>query len=280
MKRKTIQNTVGISALVLLILLAGFIFLKGEQSVAETEQNKSSGSISFDEELVFDGSGKLNLMEGVTAEDSGGNDATDKVKAIITGDGTLNRKTVRYTLTDDTGSTVTKTRNLVMKNYDGPSLYVKEKFVINSQKMKNLINVLADEGYLRAEDGYGRDITSSVRAIREKKADGQYEMTFTVINSYQDSAEVTANVFIEGEISDPEIRLSENKITVRKDEQFDARRYIVYSSDGNSESVSGKIQIDSSVNTSVPGDYRVIYRLYSADKTAIATKVLKVKVEI
>lgn len=281
MKRKIIQNTVGISALVLLALLAGFIFLKGEQPETETKQNESSGSISFEEEeLIFDGSGSLDLMKGVRAEDSDGSDATEKVEAIITGDGTLHRKTVRYTFVDLTGRTVTEKRTLVMKNYEGPSLHVKSSLTLEAKDLKDLINVLKNEGFLKAEDGYGRDITSSVRVSREKKADRQYEMKFSVVNSYEDSEEMTVVAYIDGDVPDPEIRLSETEVTIGQTEYFDAKKYIVYSSDGFSENVTDKIQIDSSVDTSASGDYRVIYRLYSADKTAVTTKVLKVKVEL
>lgn len=281
MKRKIIQNAVGISALVLLALLAGFIFLKGKQPENETKPHQASGSIAFEEEeLIFDGSGSLDLMKGVKAADSDGKDATEKVDAIITGDGTLNRKTVRYTFIDLTGRTVTEKRTLVMKNYKGPSLYVKNNLTLEAKDLKDLINVLESKGFISAEDGYGRDILSSVRVLREKKADRQYEMRFSLVNAYQDSEEITVNAYIEGDVPDPEIRLSETDVTVRRTEYFDAKKYIVYSSDGFSENVSDKIQIDSSVDTAAAGDYRVTYRLYSADKTAVTTKVLKVKVEV
>ena len=281
MKRKIIQNTVGVSALVLLVLLIGFVFLKDGKPESEPKTVKTSGSIVFeDEELVFDGSGNPDLMKGVRAIDSDGKDVTEKVEAVITGDGTLYRKTVRYTFLDGTGRTVTEKRTLVMKNYDGPSLSVKNNLTLEAQDLKDLINILESKGFIRAEDGYGRDITSSVRALREKKAGGYYDIKFSVVNSYQDSEEITVSAYIKGDVSDPEISLSETDVTIRRAEYFDANEYIVYSSDGFTENVSDKIQIDSSVDTATAGDYRVVYRLYSADKTAVTTKVLKVKVEV
>lgn len=281
MKRKIIQNTAGIIAVVLLVLLIGFVFLKGEEAEPEKTTTSSSGSIIFEnEELVFDGTGSLDLMKGVKAEDSDGKDVTDKVEAIITGDGTLYRKTVRYSFVDLTGRTVTEKRTLVMKNYEGPSLNVKNNLTLEAQELNDMINTLKERGFISADDGYGRDVTSSVKVLREKKADRQYEMKFSVVNAYQDSDEITVNAYIEGDVHDPEIRLSETSVTIRNTEYFDAKRYIVYSSDGFNENVSEKIQIDSSVDPQVSGDYRVVYRLYSADKTAVTTKVLKVKVEL
>ena len=281
MKRTKIQNAVGVSAILLLALLIGFVFLQGEKTEKKPEADKTSGKIIFEsDELVFDGSGALDLMKGVTALDSDGKNATEKVDAIITGDGTLGRKIVRYTFVDLTGRLITEKRTLVMKNYNGPSLSVKDNLSLEAQDLKDLINVLAGRGLITAEDGYGRDITASVKVLREKKSEKLYVMKFSIINSYQDSREVTVNACIEGTVSDPEIRLSDDKITIRKTDYFDARKYIVYSSDGFAENVTEKIEIDSSVNTSQPGDYRVVYRLYSADKTAVTTKVLKVKVEI
>ncbi len=280
MKRK-LQNTIGVIAVVLLVALTGVVFLKGEEPEPEINTTSTSGSIIFEkEELVFDGSETLDLMQGVKAKDSNGSDATEKLEAFITGDSLLDRKTVRYTFVDSTGRTVTDKRTLVMKNYDGPSLYVKESLTLDAQDLKDLITVLENKGWLAADDGYGKNITSSVKCLREKKAENQYEMKLSVVNDYQDSDEITVNVRIEGDVPDPEITLSATEVTVGKTEYFDAKKYIVYSSDGYSENVTDKIEIDSSVNTSQSGDYRVTYRLYSADKTAVTTKVLKVKVEL
>lgn len=281
MKRKRIQNVVGIAAVVLLLILVVIVFLESRKPETEKETKKVTATIEFDsEELVFDGSGKLNLLEGVVATDSDGKTATDRVEAFITSDGTTSRKTIRYTLSDTSGRIISKKRTLVMKNYEGPSLFVKDMLTLSSDDLKNLINILKDSGYLKAEDGYGRDITSSVRCIREKKDNGLYTMEFSVVNVYEDFKKVSVTASIEGNVTDPEIMLSETEIQLKKNSYFDALKYVAFSTDGASDYVSDKIEIDSSVDTSKPGDYRVVYRLYSADKTAVTTKVLKVTVEI
>lgn len=281
MKSKKIQNTVGIAAIVLLAALVGVVFFGNKEPEKEEQTNKSAGSITFEEnELVYDGTGMLELMDGVVAKDSNGNDVAHKVEAIITGDGTLNRKLIRYSFTDTDRKTVTAKRTLVMKNYEGPSLSVESGFFVNAEELKDLINVLKDKELLNADDGYGRDITSSVKCLREKKENGQYSIKFSIVNAYEDSEEVSVVAYIDGDVPDPEIRLSTKEVTLRRTEYFDAKKYIVYSSDGYSENVTEKIQIDSSVDVTQAGDYRVVYRLYSADKTAVTTTVLRVRVDL
>ncbi len=280
MKRKALQNAIGISAVAVLVILFAVVFFAEKKDTSpKTQPQEASGTITFDkDEIVYDGTGSLDLMEGVVAKDSSGNNVNDKVDVMLTGDSTLNRKTVRYTFLDKSGASVSAKRTLVMKNYNGPSLNVEADLVLKADDLGDLINVLKNKGSLSAEDGYGRDITSQVKCVREKKANGEYTMEFTVVNGYEDSKSATATAFIEGDVPDPEIKLSEKEVTLRKTEFFDPLRYVVFASDTVSHNATGEIQVTSSVQPSVPGKYKVVYRLYSADKTAITTEVLKVSI--
>lgn len=280
MRKRTLQNVVGFSAIILLAALFAVVFFMEKNDTEEVVVTQEKlGTITFESsELVYDGMGKLDLMSGVSAKNADGEDVTDKIEAVITGDGTLNRKIVRYTLLDEKGNTVTEKRTLVMKNYKGPTLRIDDELVLKASDMKDLINVLKKSGKLSSEDGYGRDISSAVKCLREKKPNGEYEMEFSVVNSYDDSQTVTVMAKINGEVADPEIKLSEKEVKVRKGETFSPLSYVAMASDTVSDDAVRKIQVSSSVNTAEPGKYKVVYTLYSADKTAKTTATLKVSV--
>ena len=278
MRKRTIQNIVGVLAIVILAAFFAVVFITEKNNTEEfVDTREKLGSIIFEsEELVFDGTGKLDLMSGVSAKNADGEDITDKIEAVITGDGTLNRKIVRYTFCDEKGNAVTEKRTLVMKNYKGPTLETDDNLVLKSSDLKDLINVLKKNGKLSSEDGYGRDISSSVKCMREKLPNGEYEMEFSVVNAYNDSQTATVTARISGEVADPEIRLAEKEVEIKKGETFSPLSYVVRASDTVSDDALRKIQISSSVNTDEAGKYKVVYTLYSADKTARTTETLKV----
>lgn len=74
----------------------------------------------------------------------------------------------------------------------------------------------------------------------EQIADDQYELKFNVINAYQDLSEMSAKAFLQGDVRDPEIRLHDTSVTIKRTDYFDPAEYIVYSFDGHSENVADK----------------------------------------
>ena len=97
--RRKLTALIGVCALVLL----GILMLRAIRMdrVGYREQAALSGemiataaqSLAFQrEELVYDGRGELDLMEGVTATDVDGSDITEQVNAVITGRSDVSRK--------------------------------------------------------------------------------------------------------------------------------------------------------------------------------------------
>lgn len=280
-RRRTLQNIIGLASLFLLIALFCMVSPKIGR-MTENEKKKTSSNIDaelyFDsEELRYDGVGILDLMEGVHARSADGKDLTDKVNATITSDGTLGRKTVRYMLIDD-DCQISKKRTLVMENYRGPTLEVMSQLRLRADDLDDLINVLHESGLLSASDGYGADITGQVTCLREHQAGSEYKMTFRVINSYLDETEQTVKAHIYGEVKDPVIKLSQTELMLPLNSEFQPLSIVAFADDGSGNTAYDRIRIETSLNTAVPGSYRVAYELYSTDKTAKTTEVLKVKV--
>lgn len=280
------QKFFNILGVVLVVICIGAFFLTKYHSeifnnkyTSQTEKSEAAGSFELEsDEIVYNGQGELDLMQGVKAYNGEGKDITDKVSAVVTAEGTMGRKIVRYSFEDSSGKTVTKKRTLVLKNYRGPSLDVSNSIKINAKDLKDIINILHKSGELKADDGYSKDITSSVTCIREKLYTNTYKMTFNVTNAYGDSVSKSVDVFITGDVKDPEIKLAQDSIKLRKGTEFKPESLISYAFDGNGESIKS-VEIDAKLDTSTAGTYSVIYTIYNSNRTASATKKLTVIVE-
>lgn len=275
-KIKIFVNIIGLIATVATVAFLIFVFRYSYSldHKTDTVTEYNPGSITFDsDEIVFDGKNHLDLLSGVHIDDGNGNDITDTANVVITADGTLNRKIVRYTCFDAQGHTLTATRTLVMEDYDGPSLNVTQPLTIDASVLDNLIPYLQANNHLTALDGFGVNITPLVTCQRELISEGLYKMTFRVVNNYHDEKTISVIVRINGKVDDPTIVLFSDTVSVPMDRSFDPMNFIVSQS-----SCVGKIDVDSSVNVSKPGNYRVIYTAYTKDMTAKSTKIMQVTV--
>lgn len=274
-----LRNLVGIAGCVALIaLLLVAYFRENHSNEYILHHGGSTGTILFDGDLVYDGAGSLNLMDGVVTNDGKGNSANDRVAVIITADGTLAQKTVRYTFTDEVGNTITEKRNLILNDYRGPELQVSSKLSLTADDLPDLITVLQSKGLLKAENGYGKEITDAVTCVRIHKSDSLYEMTFSLTNEFSDTITVTRVAEITGKVADPEIRLKKTQVAVNKGSYFDPYEWIKSANNGASDVSADAVEVHASVNVDVPGTYTVTYRLFNSDRTAKTEQTLNVTV--
>lgn len=271
---------IGIAAILCIAALLFFAGRKDRQKAGETAATKAlEVTISFEtEELVYDGSRVLDLMEGVSAADQEGNDKTGEVEAALLSGDSLTQKRIRYRLFDENGREVTRERRLVLKGYTGPTVTVTDNLELEASELTDLIGVLGEEKKLSAQDGFARDITDQVTCKRKKTGDGVYEMEFQVRNEFQDVDQVTVTAHIEGEVSDPVIELYEDEVLLTVGSEWDPYSYVEQADDGMGDALD-QVQVDSSVNTAVPGTYHVVYQLDSHDHTAETSAVLRVIVQ-
>lgn len=282
-KNKKLFNILGIVAVILCIF--AFFITKYHSEIFsgkyefKDDKSKEIGFFELEsDEIVYSGQEKLDLMQGVKAYDGKGRDITDNVSAVITAEGTLNRKVVRYSFDDTSGKSVTKKRTLILKDYQGPSLEVGSSIKINAKDLKNIIGVLKKSGELKAYNGYKKDITQSVACLREKLYSNIYRMTFSVTNEFGDSVSKSVDVFITGEVKDPKIELLQDTVKIKKGTRFNPNDLILSSFDGDKESQKN-LEIDVNVDNQRAGTYSVIYTMYNPNRTAMTTKKLTVIVE-
>lgn len=282
MRQRWIYKAAGLTAVFLFTgILAAAVFQdsKNRISVKEKEETDALAVLEFEsEELVYSGSGKLDLMDGVRAENSQGEDLTSQVSAVLTGEGTENKKTVRYTVFDSQGKEVSRTRTLLLKDYQGPQIQAEDSLDLTAEDLENLIETLEKRGEIKGEDGFGMDITDRITWKREKLSTSRYLLTFTLSNDYLDTVQKEAEAYIEGEPQDIQLTLAEDSVTIPLGAEFSPWDYVLVAQDPSFGSIADRIQISSSVDVSVPGNYYVVYTAESVDQTQTAEAVLRVTV--
>ncbi len=280
MRQRWIYKAAGITAVFLFAgILAAAVFQDSKNRISVKEESDALAVLEFEsEELVYSGSGKLDLMDGVRAESSLGEDLTSQVSAVLTGEGTGNKKTVRYTVFDSQGKEVSRTRTLLLKDYQGPQIQAEDSLELTAEDLENLIETLEKRGEIKGEDGFGVDITDRITWKREKLSTGRYLLTFTLSNDYLDTVQKEAEAYIEGEPQDIQLTLAEDSVTIPLGAEFSPWDYVLAAQDPSFGSIADRIQISSSVDVSVPGNYYVVYTAESVDQTQTAEAVLRVTV--
>lgn len=262
-------------ALFLLWLYAGW----QEENTGTVYSVASAAEIQLDSEVLeYDGSGTLNLMEGVQAVGPEGEDLTERVQAILTGDGTLLEKQIRYSVFTEEGRETTVTRTLKMVGYTGPKLSVEDGLVLEAEDLPDLIQILTEQGDLTADNGFGQNAADEVSYTREKLGEGQYEVEFKLQNEYLDETSQTVEMWITGEVQDIELTLSQSSIQIAAGTEFYPQEWIETAHDPVHGDMTSQVQIENRVNLSQAGQYSVIYTLYSYDHTQKAEAVLRVEV--
>lgn len=273
-----IMSGIGIlccAALFLLWLYAGW----QEENTGTVYSVASAAEIQLDSEVLeYDGSGTLNLMEGVQAVGPEGEDLTERVQAILTGDGTLLEKQIRYSVFTEEGRETTVTRTLKMVGYTGPKLSVEDGLVLEAEDLPDLIQILIEQGDLTADNGFGQNAADEVSYTREKRGEGYYEVEFKLQNEYLDETSQTVEMWITGEVQDIELTLSQSSIQIAAGTEFYPQEWIETAHDPVHGDMTSQVQIENRVNLSQAGQYSVIYTLYSYDHTQKTEAVLRVEV--
>lgn len=280
--RQNLFRGIGILSVFLLLILFGAAVFQDEKNQSDSvEKEKKVSGISLEfqtEELVYDGSGDLDLLEGVTAADKDGNDLTSEVNAVITGDGNRNRKQVRYTVFSPSGEEATAQRTLILEDYEGPQIDVSANLELDAQELSDLIQNLQERGEIKGENGFGVDITDQITWKREKISKGVYLLTFSLDNAYLDHTEQKVQAQISGEVKDLTLTLIQNRIEIPVGAEFSPWDYLEEAHDPDFGSVADRVQISNMVNVGVPGTYSVVYSVISVDGTQSAEAVLSVTV--
>lgn len=281
----------GIAAIAVLNLVALFLFqytlpdfslptipdpflLSGDASSGETD---SQYFFEFeDDTLTYDGSGTLDLLEGVTLMSPDGALPPDTIYARIRTESASSQKLIEYTADTD-GGQISATRKLQLSNYAGPAIHLPAELPTLSDPEDALETLRADEAFY-AKDGFDNDITSSISVTYTVDNDDPFlvHYTFSITNSLNDTATADADISLEAK---PMITLSEDTVTLSIGESFSPLRYVASAVDANGKSMTNYIGVENPVNTRTPGTYTVTYTIYAPDGSASAPAELTVIVK-
>lgn len=269
---------IGAAAAVLLAAVLVISLWIGRRQQTETPGEEQGGTVRLEfenEALRYDGTGALNLMEGVRAVDADGSDVTDQVTAVVSAGDNMTKKRIRYSVFSDDGEETVGYRQLILEKYMGPTIETADTLSLEAEELSDPAVHLSESGQMTVQDGFGKDAADQVTWIREKTAPGTYDITFTYVNQFGDTAEQTAPVTVNGETEDLTLTLLTNEAVIPLGTEFDPEDYLEISDPTGSAS---SVQVTGEVDTEREGRYSVYYTVISSDRTQRAGALLKVEV--
>lgn len=281
MKRKLFfLHALGVLAAILLgVLLMYAVQQRPEQVNTALSQKTQKCQIQWSPEiLVYDGTSELDLMQGVLVTDEDGNDRTSDARAVLQNTEQLNQKMIYYSLNGYSEKLTDQGRMLLLENYTGPTIQVDSEVQLTVTQLGNLPGVLAERKQLEADNGYGKEIMGQVSWYREKTAEGEYSIFFTVSNEFGDVATAQCRAYIDGVKDDIVLTLRQEQVSISQNEPFVPLDWVLEAEDANGGNLIDGVEVEGTVNSSVPGNYTITYRLTSLDGRQCATRNLSVKV--
>lgn len=281
MKRKLFfLHALGVLAAILLgVLLMYAVQQRPEQVNSALTKKTQKCQIQWSPEiLVYDGTSELDIMQGVLVTDEDGNDRTSDARAVLQNTEQLNQKMIYYSLNGYSEKLTDQGRMLLLENYTGPTIQVDSEVQLTVTQLGNLPGVLAERKQLEADNGYGKEITGQVSWYREKTAEGEYSIFFTVSNEFGDVATAQCRAYIDGVKDDIVLTLRQEQISISQNEPFVPLDWVLEAEGANGENLIDGVEVEGTVNSSVPGNYTITYRLTSVDGRQCATRNLSVKV--
>lgn len=197
MKVRTGKVIGAAAAVLLLCIVAGLFFFpeipfylmqKGTEE-QRTQKQEAAGSAALtvrEKEKSFDGHGIFNPLDGVQALDNDGSDIIGKVAVNYNSGRTIDKKEIHYVLYDSKGERMDAVCDLILENYEGPSVTLGEIEKVTWEDLQKLAEVLVRDGKLTADDGFGNDASAGVACSYEVTGRSTAEVQFSLSNVFRD----------------------------------------------------------------------------------------------
>ena len=210
--------------------------------------------------LVYDGTGDIDFLEGVTLEGYNEEQLKNMVYIRISTGDSLSEKIIEYTADTEEGR-VRSMRNLLLRNYNGPSIVLPDEMPAVTLGTVDHIDDLMPEGKTyRVDDGFGNDVREHVQidAARSPINTAVENYTFILENAFGDRTVARADAVISDVPAT--LVLTEAAVIVRIGDYFDPYAFILSATDADGSSIMNEVICDD-FDTSIPGDYLVTYEL-------------------
>ena len=215
--------------------------------------------------------GDFDALDGVTASDREDGDLTGKIEVSGSVDtSTVGEYTVTYSVTDSGGETTEATRTISVVNEAPVFEGVEDADVAQGSDFDPMAGVSASD----REDG---DLTGSIKVEGsvDTSEEGTYTLTYTVTDAAGETVEATRTVSVTNEA--PVFEGVDDKTVVERAD-FDPLEG-VKATDREDGDLTDKIEVTGSVDTNVPGTYKLTYAVTdSFGKTTSAERTITVEV--
>ena len=258
-----------VKILLLVLTAAAVIAYSAVEIQAAFFTDKTPPVITFDTDTlqlsVHDDASAL--LDGVCASDDRDGDLTGQVLirsvSQFTGENTA---LVSYIVFDSSDNMGTASRSVVYTDYTPP------RFALNEPLVFAPSSSVALSSRLTAQDVLDGDISDSIRLVSSNLAsgtEGEYVVAVQVTNSMGDTAEAALPVIIRrASAQAPVLALKEALVYLPEGSDFSARDYFLGLWESQAAADSGQtmqsslsgVEVESNVNTDVPGCYKVLYR--------------------
>ena len=253
-----------------------------ESPPSETTTEPSLEFQITEKTLTYDGSSELNLLDGVSLVDTAGNTHTDvEIFSSIKPGTNSKEKIIEYSASNFNGTRITAKRTLQLGyDYPGPMIELHgEIAAIPAEELSSILQILHGSQLITANDGFGKDISTSITASAPSFPDDSNVaiVTLSVTNLVNDSCAV--DVIVPLLADGPTIQLTTSQVYLKIGESFSFYDYIASAVDANGNDLHRNIILDGSVNTSTAGTYVLKFSCFDSSGELSPIKTLTVIVE-
>ena len=275
MKSIIIKSLIAIAGVLILIFLFREANRPDSASLTtgsgQAPSQEGDSAFSFDPpELTYDGTGEIDLLNGVSLYGVSGQPLRDLVFTKIQTGSHTSEKIIIYSADTENGK-ATARRTLRLINYHKPDITLPDELPeVTPDTASSIVSLLLDEGTLSVDDGFGNDAADKLTASYETDSRNSsiVHYTFFYDSMFGDDIYRKADTKM---TASAVLVLRENEITVPRDSDYNPFDNIVSATDTEGADAKDDVVCTGRVNTSKPGVYPVTYTLEDVSLTAVIT---------
>lgn len=265
MRSLALKILISLACVIVLVMM----FFFGDEIIPENNPtNAAQGEENYrddfkfkPEKLIYDGTGDLDLLQGVTLKGYNAQDLKTMVFTRIYAGDTLSEKVIEYTAETKDGR-ARSTRALRLDNYSGPKITMPREIPkVIPGTIDGFASLLkAKDGY-GVDDGFGNDMRDHVDVSYERDQRDSALIHYTVAfeNMFGDRDVEKTDVVLSGVPA--RLILTASQITMNTGETFNPAYYVELAENADGGSALEQVLVRGRVDTSRPGDYSIIYDL-------------------
>ena len=255
------------TSVVCIAIVAGLFFFgdrlspdDGKSGAGQEETYKDA--FRFDpEELSYDGTGELDLLDGVTLEGYTARELEGMVFTRIRAGDSLSEKKVQYTAETE-GGKVRSFRPLRLRNYSGPKIRIPNSLPEVTRNLAGNFGklLMVKDGYV-VDDGFGNDVRQYAEIVYEAddRESARIHYTISFENMFGDRDVAKVDVILTGVPA--YLTLTDSEIVLPVRGEFDPAAYIESAVYADGSDAMAEVLCSGNVDTSKAGTYEVVYDL-------------------